>query len=140
MTITEKITTINRLLAEVLQELSGPRGCGRPGEPPYTPEPAIPVLKPLTCKVARLSAPEFVDMPAADADGVGSPWWCCKAEFGEHEPTCKNFAAKCESDIRKIRESLRPTLKRTPPELPDFGAADSVEREALEARRLMDAE
>jgi hypothetical protein len=21
-------------------------------------------------------------------------WWCCKAEFGEHEPTCANYGSK----------------------------------------------
>jgi hypothetical protein len=25
-------------------------------------------------------------------------WWCCSAEFGEHEPTCKNFVNRLSEE------------------------------------------
>lgn len=28
--------------------------------------------------------------PAEQEAGEVGPWWCCRADFGEHEETCKN--------------------------------------------------
>jgi hypothetical protein len=29
-------------------------------------------------------------LAAREAGEVQGPWWCCRADFGKHEPTCKN--------------------------------------------------
>ena len=29
--------------------------------------------------------------PPEQAKSKKLKWWCCKAEFGEHEPTCENY-------------------------------------------------
>ena len=34
-------------------------------------------------------------------------WWCCKADFGQHEPTCRNYRAFTPATVRNwIREEL----------------------------------
>jgi hypothetical protein len=42
--------------------------------------------------------------PAASAEGQRGEWWCCKADFGEHEPTCRNYFAAAPADQREVRE------------------------------------
>ena len=39
-------------------------------------------------------------------DGGGIKYWCCAAEFGEHEPTCPNYAAD-EIDRKMARQMAR---------------------------------
>ena len=38
-----------------------------------------------------MSTEMLARVSAAQESTKEPQWWCCKAKFGEHEPTCKNY-------------------------------------------------
>lgn len=73
---------------------------------------------------------------------MANSWWCCKAEFGEHEPTCKNYRpndkpldpALVERAAEAINKARVPPEDEfcTDPECEMCGEARQMARAALE--------
>lgn len=50
-------------------------------------------------------------MTPPETSATAGGWYCCKADFGEHEPTCKNFKLVPATAEMELREKIAIALQ-----------------------------
>ncbi len=50
------------------------------------------VLEMAKCTINKALFPAtFEKIDAVLKEDIERPWWCCRADYGKHEPSCKNY-------------------------------------------------